>query len=123
MTQPIVSKKRAQNICGAIFFVGLGVVGFIGQWWPGVMLAIGIPLALRQFFLRKFYDVIITLVICLGIVIFSSYQISSRVILPIIFITAGIYIFFRDFIESQNTTEVEEEENLNEEIEEEQHLK
>jgi hypothetical protein len=123
MTQPIVSKKRTQNICGALFFVGLGVVGFIGQWWPGVMLAIGIPLALRQFFLRKFYDVIITLIICFGIVIFSSYEMSTKVILPIMFIIAGIYIFFRDFIESQNTTEVEEEENLNEEIEEEQHLK
>jgi hypothetical protein len=37
------------------------------------------------------------------------------------FTLGGIYIFFRDFIETTTTSEVEKEENTNEEIEEEQH--
>ena len=85
------------------------------------MLVIGIPLALRQLLLKKAYDAIITLAIFIGGFISGQFSSSWDIILPIMFVLGGIYIFFRDYIESSTSSEVERDENLNEEIEEEQH--
>ncbi|MCX6990745.1 MAG: hypothetical protein NTX49_06775 [Chlamydiae bacterium] len=121
MVMPIVSKKRAKAICSALFLVGLGIVGFTGNWWPGIMLAIGIPLALRQYLLRKPYDVFVTLLIFVGVFVTAQFNNSWNIIMPVMFTVGGIYVFFRDYIESKLSPEPETEENINEEIEEEQH--
>jgi len=121
MVMPIVSKQRAKAICSALFLVGLGIVGFTANWWPGVMLAIGIPLALRQYLLRKPYDVFVTLLIFVGVFVTAQFNNSWNIIMPVMFTVGGIYVFFRDYIESKLSPEPETEENINEEIEEEQH--
>lgn len=118
---PKVSKKRAKSISSALFLVGLGIVGFTGTWWPGIMLAIGLPLALRQYLLGKSYDVFITLLIFVGVFITAQFNASWEFLLPVVLVTGGIYVFFRDYIESRNAPEDASEEDLNEEIEEEQH--
>ena len=123
MTQPILCRRKATTISAALALAGLGIAGLSGHWWPSVMLAAGLPLALRQYLLRKYYDVAITLLVFIGAFVTASMDISLELILPIIFITSGIYIFFRDYLENSCLPEVEKEENLNEEIEEEQHQK
>jgi hypothetical protein len=123
MTQPILCRRKATTISAALALAGLGITGLSGHWWPAVMLAAGLPLALRQYLLRKYYDVAITLFVFIGAFVTASMDISLELILPIIFITSGIYIFFRDYLENSCLAEVEKEENLNEEIEEEQHQK
>jgi hypothetical protein len=123
MTQPIFSKKRANSIFFALLLIGSGFALYSGRFIPGIILAIGIPLALRQFLLGKFYDVFVTIFIFLGAFITSHFKESSTYILPIIFTLSGIYIFFRDYIENITTKEVDVEEDLNEEIEEQQHPK
>ncbi|MCX6987197.1 MAG: hypothetical protein NT065_03440 [Chlamydiae bacterium] len=121
MASPLVSKKRAKLICFSVFLAGLCILQLTGAWWPGITLAFGIPLALRQFFLRKLYDSAVTLFIFIGTFIADGSTDQLSVILPVMFTLGGIYIFFRDFIETKTTSEVEKEENTNEEIEEEQH--
>ncbi|NDD58289.1 MAG: hypothetical protein EBZ47_03420 [Chlamydiae bacterium] len=121
MSQPIVCKKKAKSICSALFLVMLGIVGLSQLGWPYILLTIGIPLALRQYLLRKNYDVFVTLFIFIGSFISIQYTSSWSMILSIMFILGGIYIFFRDFIESKTCPESETEEDVNEEIEEQQH--
>jgi predicted membrane protein len=83
-----------------------------------MMLVIGVPLALRQYLFRHYYDTMITLIVFLGIFITVQFNIPGKFLLPILFFIGAIYIFFRDFIESKEMSESEQEEDLNEEIEE-----
>jgi len=85
------------------------------------MLAVGLPLALRQYLLGRHYDMGVSLFVFVGVFVTVQFDISWEVLLPVLFALGGIYILFREFLESKEKTEVEEEEDLNQEIEEEQH--
>ncbi len=123
MTQLLVSRNKAKTISIAIFLIALAIVSYTGNWWPGIMLAIGIPLALKQYLLGHKYDVLITLIVFVGVFVSITKELVWPVLLPVLFTLGGIYIFCRDFIESSTITEIEHEEDVNEEIEETQHKK
>ncbi len=119
MAHPITSKKKAQTISTALFLIGLAVLIFTEIWWPGILLVIGLPLALRQYLLGRTYDMGITLVVFLGAYITVQFDISWRILLPILFTLGALYILFREFFGPQDeTTEAEKEEDLQHEIEE-----
>ena len=120
MTQPILSHKKTKALTFILFLVGLAIISFFDFWWPGIMLVIGIPLAVRQFFFRNYFDVFTTLLVFLGVFIAVQFHFQWKWALPILFILGAIYILFRDFIESKEMSESEREEDINEEIEEEQ---
>ena len=119
MAHPKVSYKRAKAISSSLFLVGLAVVSFTQNWWPGILLVIGIPLALRQLLLGRVYDMFLSLVIFVGGFVVSGYQVSWEVVLPVIFIVAAIYTLAREFLDSNPSSEAELEESINKEIEEE----
>ncbi len=116
---PITSKKKAQTLSTALFLIGLAVLIFTNSWWPGVMLAIGLPLALRQYLLGRNYDMMVTLLIFVGTFVTVQFDISWRIFLPILFTLGALYILLREFFGPDETTEEEKEEELNHEIEEE----
>lgn len=117
MAEALVSKKKAQGTSLALFLVGLAILSYTQQWWPEIMLVIGIPLATRQLLLGKIYDMGVTLFVFGGVFLTIAFDISWEILLPVLFTTGGIYIFFRDWIESKSSL-AEEEENMNKEIEE-----
>jgi hypothetical protein len=117
------SKKRAKAIALILFLLGLAIISYLGVWWPGIMLVVGIPLAVRQYLLGHFYDVGVTLIVFVGIFFIDLFNISGRYLLPVLFTLGAIYIFFRDYLESTTPSEAEREEDLNEEIEEESEKK
>ncbi len=123
MTQILVSRKKAKTISISLFLVALAIVSYTGDWWPGIMLAIGIPLALKQYLLGKKYDVLITLIVFVGVFLSIHQKLFWPILLPVLFTLGGIYVFFRDIIEESSISEPEQEEDLNEEIEETQHKK
>lgn len=118
MSKPIVSRKKAAVLCFSLFILGLFFILFYIEWWPAIMLAIGIPLAFYQYLQSRRYDMWITLFVFGGGFIFLQFHRFWQVLLVVLFTVGGIYIFFREIIEMR--TEVEEEEDLNEEIEEEE---
>lgn len=120
MSRQRMSKRRAKAMSVALFLVGLGIVTYFGAWWPGIMLAIGIPLAMRQALLGRQYDMGISLFVFIGVFVTVQFKISWEVLLPILFAIGGIYILFREFLESKEETIAEEEEDINQEIEEKQ---
>ena len=121
MAKRLMSEKRAKAISVALFLVGLACISYFQMWWPGIMLAVGLPLALRQYLLGRHYDMGVSLFVFVGVFVTVQFDISWEVLLPVLFALGGIYILFREFLESKEKTEVEEEEDLNQEIEEEQH--
>jgi hypothetical protein len=117
----LVSKKRAKALSVALFLVGVAIITYLHAWWPGIMLAVGIPLALRQYLLGRRYDMGVSLFVFVGVFVTVQFDISWEVLLPVLFALGGIYILFREFLENKEEPLEEEEEDLNHEIEEDQH--
>ena len=117
----IASKKRAKVLSVALFLVGLAIVSYLGAWWPGIMLAIGIPLALRQYLMGRHYDMCVSLFVFVGVFVTVQFNISWEILLPVLFALGGVYILFREFLESNPEPLEEEEEDINQEINEDQH--
>lgn len=120
MAEPITSKKRAKAVSLALFLIGLAAITYVRQWWPGIMLVVGLPLAVRQYLLGRRYDMAVSLFVFVGVFVTVQFNISWEILLPVLFTLGGIYIFFREFLESKETPIDEEEEDVNKEIEEEE---
>jgi 4-hydroxybenzoate polyprenyltransferase len=118
MTHQHVSRKRAKAFSAALFLVGLASLTFLG-WWPGIMLVIGLSLALRQFLLGHHYDMVVTLLVFGGGFLTLAFSIPWNFFLPTIFVLGAIYILVREFFEVRTETEQEQEEDAQQEIEEE----
>jgi len=123
MAKQIVSRKTAKVLSFAFFLFGIAALSFLGKWWPGIMLAIGLPLALREYLLGRRYDMAVTIFVFVGVFVTVQFNVAWEIILPILFTLGGIYVLFREYLENKETTLVEEEEDINIEIEEDQHKK
>ncbi len=117
----IVSKKRAKTLSTALFLIGLAIISFMHAFWPGIMLAVGLPLALRQYLLGRPYDMCVSLFVFVGVFVTVQFNISWEILLPVLFATGGIYLLFREYLESKEEPLEEQEEDINQEIEEDQH--
>ncbi len=119
MTQPIMSKRKAQSLSFALFLIGLAISTYFKHWWPTIMLTIGIPIALKQYLIGKRFDMIVSLIVFLGAFITVQFNIKWEIVLPVLFTIGGFYVFFKEFFGPKEITEAEIEENKNKEIEEE----
>jgi len=119
MAHPLISKKRAKAITSALFLIGIAIVMYLDAWWPGIMAVIGIPLALKQFLEGRYHDTLLTLIVFVGFFIIAQFNISWKILLPILFVMAAVYILCKEWVEGKLVTEEEREEDLNKEIEEE----
>ncbi len=122
MAHPLTSRKRARAFSTALFLICLAALILLEHWgdfwWPGIMLVVGLPLALRQYLLGRTYDTIVTLLVFVGTFVTVEFDISWKVFLPILFTLGAIYIVLREALEDSSPTEPEEEEDVNHEIEE-----
>ncbi len=118
MARPIMSRKKAHALSVIVLLFGLALLTYLKTWWPAIMLVIGIALAIRQYLLGKHFDMFISLFVFIGVFITVQFDIEWEIVLPVLFITGGIYIFIREFFIKEPISEVEKEENLNKEMEE-----
>lgn len=118
MAHPITSRKRAQAYAAAFFLVGLAILALTEAWWPGIMLVVGLPLALRQYLLGRTHDTLVSLLVFVGTFVTVQFDISWRIFLPILFTLGAIYIVAREYLESSAESEEELDEDTNREIEE-----
>ncbi len=70
------------------------------------MIVIGIPLALKQFLQKRLQDAAISLFIFVGFFILAQFNISWKILIPILFIMAAVYILCKEWV----TTELGEDE-------------
>lgn len=118
MAHQITSRKRAQAYASALFLIGLAILALTEAWWPGIMLVVGLPLALRQYLLGRMYDTMISLLVFVGAFVTVQFDISWRILLPILFTLGAIYIIVREYLEARTESEEELDEDTNREIEE-----
>src|SRR5580704_11574126 len=100
MAHPLTSRKRAKAFSAALFLICLAALilteQWVSFWWPGIMLVIGLPMALRQYLLGRTYDTIVTLLVFGGTFITVEFDISWKIFLPIIFTLGALYILLRE---------------------------
>ena len=65
----------------------------------------------------------ISLFVFIGVFVTVQWDISWEILLPVLFALGGIYVLFREYLESVEEPLAEEEEDINHEIEEDQHKK
>lgn len=121
MARMLVCRKKAKILSFALFLLLLVTLSYTKQWWPGIMLAIGLPLSLKQYLLGKTYDVAVTLFVFVGVFVTVAFSVEWDILLPVLFTIGGIYILCRDFLEDSTLCEKEVEEDKNEENEEDSH--
>lgn len=112
MAKKIMSKKKAQALSFALFLVALAILTLIKSWWPGIMLAVGLPLALRQYLLGKIYDMTISLFVFIGVFITVQFSIKWDILLPALFVTGGLYIFLKEFFGPKELTEEDKNKDI-----------
>jgi hypothetical protein len=118
MAHPFFSKKRSQTISAALFCFGLAVLAYLDAWWPGILLAVGIPLAIRQGCQNRLYDALVSILVFGGVFATVQFDVGWKVLLPVLLTIAGIHILFRDYLQESSPPVDEEEEDLNVEMEE-----
>jgi len=115
MSRLTLPKKKAEAISNGIFLASLGLLFWTNGWWPGILLAIWASLAARQYLTGRIWDFAITSVILIGLFIVSFFNITWSVLIPVLFVTGGIYIVFReylfseDLIENENSKEIDDD--------------
>ena len=90
-------KGKADAIGGAIFFVGLGILLLTGWWWPGIIVVIGLSSLVTSLLAGKKRDAMFAVVIFGIIIVLSFTNISLSVIIALLAIGIGIWIFMHAF--------------------------
>jgi len=109
MAKPLIAKNKAKALSTALLLVGVAIMFFLDDWWPAVMIVIGIPLSLKQFLTGRFNDAAISLFVFVGFFIIAQFNISWKVLVPIFFIMAAVYVLCKEWV-STSTGEDDGEE-------------
>lgn len=97
MKQLTMSNRKADMISNGIFLIGIGVLAVLGMWWPGILLVLWAALVTRQILTGRIYDFALTSVLLLGLFIFSLFEFTWPVVIPVLLILGGIIIIFREY--------------------------
>lgn len=120
MSLPITTHRRADTISTAVLLIALAILMYTNAWWPWILLGIGAVVVTRQYFLVRFYDMLVTSLIFIGLFCFFYFPIKWSVILPVLFTVAAIYIIFREYLFSNNDVGINKVENESLEVSEEE---
>ena len=101
-------RKQSKLVSLIVFFLTIIIVAFTKSWWPGIMLALGLPLAVFQYMQGRKYDTMITLFVFVGAWVTVQFQIQWEILLPVLFSIGGIYLFFREWIENRGVKKDDE---------------
>lgn len=118
MSIPKLSKKKADAISVGVFLIALGILLYTNAWWPGILLAIWAMLATRELFTRRYYDLVLSSIIFLGLYVVYFLKVDWSVLMPVLFVVGGIYLIFRESYYATEEDEIERNTESEEEIEE-----
>lgn len=113
-----MSKRKADTISNGVFLIGLGLLFYTNFWWPGILLVLWVTLFIRQYLTGRIYDAVITTVIFFGLFILSFFQFDWSILLPVLFILAGIHLIFREYCVAEGYEDEDMVEESEKEIEE-----
>lgn len=93
-----MTEKRANEVFGGTFLIGLAILFLINWWWPGIMFVIGIALLVRTVAQGRNWTDERGGLICLGIgVVFTLVDVLNVFSFnwwPLLLILIGVYLLF-----------------------------
>lgn len=116
MSKRLMSKQKSEILSNCAFLLALTVLLYTGAWWPGILLALWVTLALRQYLTGRMYDVLVTSVLLLGLFLVNFFQIDWNVLMPILFVLGGIYIIFREAYFAEDTNGEDKAKEIEEDV-------
>lgn len=121
MNLPTSTHQKADAISTGMLLIALGILMYTGAWWPGILLGIGASLMTRQYFLGKYYDILLSALIFIGLFCFFYFTINWLIILPVLFTIAGIFLIFQEYFFTPKEIDDEEVDRESQEVSEEEH--
>ena len=97
MSKPLMAKGKIDAISTGAFLICLGILFYANLWWPGILVAIWVHLALKQYLSGRIFDLIVSSFVLLGLTFIAFSGIDWAVVLPVMFVVGGIYLIFREF--------------------------
>ena len=97
MEHIVLPKKKAYAISNGIFLIAIGILFVTNGWWPGILLAIWSYLAIRQYFTQRYYDLVLTSAILLGLFTIIYFNLGWAILVPALFFVGGSYLIFREY--------------------------
>lgn len=96
ITFPHFPKRKADTISNGVFLILLGFLFYTGQWWPGILFALGLTFAIRQYLTGRRLDFFVTVVIIgiLGAITLAGHVFSM--FFPLLFVAAGLYLITKE---------------------------
>jgi hypothetical protein len=115
MTFYSMSKRKADAISNGVFLICLAVLIYTKAWWPGILLALWVTLGIRQYLTGRFYDLVVTTVLLVGLFLVTFFNLNWSVLVPVLLVLGGIHIIFREYcvaegVEDEDTIEETEKE-------------
>lgn len=112
MTFPHFPKRKADTLSNGVFLILLGFLFYTGQWWPGILFALGLTFAIRQYLTGRYLDFILTIVVIglLGAITLAGHVFS--VFFPLLFIGAGIYLIAKEVLFFKKTQNDSDSQNM-----------
>lgn len=103
---PHFPKRKAEVISNGVFLILLGFLFYTGKWWPGILFALGLTCAIRQFLTGRRLNFFLTVVAIgvLGIMTLAGHVFSA--FFPLLFITAGLYLMAKELLLFKNNPEL-----------------
>ncbi len=92
-----LSPKRVYAISGACFLFGLAILVYTSYWWPGILLVIGLSLAIRHFFLGRSYDLLRSLGFFIGLFVVDELGLSLHLFFAILLTFGATLVLLRRF--------------------------
>ncbi len=98
MNFPLLPKRKADTVANGIFLILLGVLFYTGQWWPGILFALGLTFAVKQYLTGRRLNFFITIVFIgiLGLLTLSGKVFS--LFFPVLLIAVGIYLIVKECV-------------------------
>lgn len=111
MKFPHFSKRKADTISNGVFLILLGFLFYTEQWWPGILFALGLTFAIRQYLTGQRLDFLMTLIIIgiLGAITLAGHVFSIS--LPLLFIAGGIYLIGKETFYFKDSSKNSDSEN------------
>lgn len=106
------SKRKANALSNGAFLIGLGILFYTNAWWPGILLAIWVSLAIRQYLTGRIYDLIISTFVLVGLFIITLFRLDWSLIMPVLFVIGGIYLIFREYFFAEETNGEEKSQEI-----------
>lgn len=96
------NQRTKSGIAGGIFLIGLGILIFTGNWWPGIMFVIGLAVGADRAFRGNYIQALIAFALFSIIPLLAEVDIPWKIFGPFILISIGAVVLVQGLLSKQN---------------------